>query len=238
GYTLLAASPDLIGATSDPFNILASAAPANVSGTKTKSGGNTPGSNITYTVVLSNSGGTAQADNSGNEFTDTLPSSLTLVSVSSTSGTAGTAGNTATWNGSIGAGGSVTITITATINSGTAPQVVSNQGTINYDSDNNATNDATRMTDDPAVGGASDPTNFTVVSPANVSGTKTKSGGNTPGSTVTYAVVLSNSNSTPQFDNPGNEFTDMLPASLTLVSANATSGTAAANVGTNTVSWN
>ena len=47
------------------------------------------------------------------------------------------------------------------------------------------------------------------------------------GGTVTYTVSLTNSG--PRFDqqdNPGDEFTDVLPAQLTLVSADATSGTA------------
>jgi uncharacterized repeat protein (TIGR01451 family) len=51
-------------------------------------------------------------------------------------------------------------------------------------------------------------------------------------------VVLTNSGGTTTGDNPGNEFTDVLPAGLTLVSATATSGTAVANVGTSTVTWN
>jgi uncharacterized repeat protein (TIGR01451 family) len=212
--------------------------PANVSGTKTKSGGNTPGSMVTYTVVLSNSGPTAQLDNPGNEFTDTLPASLTLVSANATSGTTSAAANTVAWNGSIPIGGSVTITITATINSGTTPQTISNQGTINYDADGNGTNESTRLTDDPAVEGSSNPTSFAVVSPGNVSGTKTKAGSSSPGGSLTYTVTLTNSSVNAQSDNPGNEFSDMLPSQLVLVSANATSGTATANVGTNTVSWN
>jgi uncharacterized repeat protein (TIGR01451 family) len=79
---------------------------------------------------------------------------------------------------------------------------------------------------------------FSVLSPANVSGTKAASGTFNVGNTVTYTVVLSNSGPATQLDNPGNEFTDVLPAGLTLVSANATSGTAVATVGTNTVTWN
>jgi uncharacterized repeat protein (TIGR01451 family) len=58
------------------------------------------------------------------------------------------------------------------------------------------------------------------------------------GGTITYTVTLTNSGTGAQADNPGNEFTDVLPPQLALVSANATSGTAAANTGTNTVTWN
>ncbi|HSS49574.1 MAG TPA: IPTL-CTERM sorting domain-containing protein, partial [Thermoanaerobaculia bacterium] len=41
-----------------------------------------------------------------------------------------------------------------------------------------------------------------------------------------------------QADNPGNEFTDVLPPTLALVSATSSSGTAVATTGTNTVTWN
>ncbi len=121
---------------------------------------------MTYTITLTNSGTAAQADNPGNEFTDVLPSQLTLVGATASSGTANanTGTNTVTWNGSIPAGGgTVTITITATINAN-ATGTVSNQGTISYDSDNDGTNDATAQTDDPGAAGAANPTAFVVAS--------------------------------------------------------------------------
>jgi hypothetical protein len=71
-----------------------------------------------------------------------------------------------TWNGSIVASGSATITIDATINGGTGGAAVSNQGTINFDSDNDGVNDANALTDDPNVAGPSDPTAFQVLSGA------------------------------------------------------------------------
>ena len=58
------------------------------------------------------------------------------------------------------------------------------------------------------------------------------------GGTVRYSVRLNNIGPVATTDNPGNEFTDVLPATLALVSATATSGTAVANLGTNTVTWN
>jgi uncharacterized repeat protein (TIGR01451 family) len=137
----------------------------NVTGTKTVSGSFNVGATVTYTIVLTNSGNTTQQDNPGNEFTDVLPPSLTLVSATASSGiavaTVGT--NTVTWNGSIAGGSSsVTITITATINAGTGGQTISNQGSISYDSDANGTNNASTVTDDPGTGAASDPTSFQV----------------------------------------------------------------------------
>lgn len=101
------------------------------------------GTTVTYTIVITNSGPQNQANNAGDEMTDTLPSQLTLLSASASSGTASTSGNTVMWNGAIPAGGSVTITVTATINAGTDGQTVSNQATIHYDADGNGTNEGT-----------------------------------------------------------------------------------------------
>lgn len=137
--------------------------PANVSGTKTVSGNFTPGGSVVYTIVLSNAGPGDQGDNPGDEFIDTLPAQLSATSATASSGTAGLLGNTVTWNGAIPAGGSVTITITATINPGTFGMVVVNQGEISYDSVGDGANDATRLTDDPTLPGDQDPTVFTIL---------------------------------------------------------------------------
>ena len=227
-----------VGGASDPTVFTTRGAA--VTGTKVVSGSFVPGGAVTYTVVLSNTGNAPAADNPGNEFSDVLPASLTLVSASATGGTAvATVGtNTITWNGSIPAAGSVTITINATVKP-TNPlgTIVSNQGTINFDADLNGTNESSILTDDPVLGGAADPTLFTVRG-ALVTGTKVVSGSFVRGGAVTYTIVLSNSGNAPAADNPGNEFTDVLPASLTLSSASASSGVATANLGTNTVTWN
>ncbi len=214
---------------------------AHVTGTKTVSGTFAPGGTITYTVTLTNSGGAAQGDNPGNEFTDVLPAGLALVSATATSGTpVATVGtNTVTWNGSLAAlGGSVTITITATIKASACGTTISNQGAISYDADGNGSNETAGVTDDPGTGAANDPTSFTVASGALVTATKTETGRPVPGQNITYTVILTNSGCAAQADNPGNEFTDVLPATLTLVSATASSGVPTATVATNTVTWN
>jgi len=137
---------------------------ANVTATKTVSGGDqTEGGTVVYTVVLTNSGTGAQADNPGAEFTDTLPATLTVGTPAATSGTISGAGiNPVTWNGAIPAGGTVTITIPATIQANTGGQTISNQGSVSFDSDANNTNDTTRPTDAPG-GTVGDPTSFVVV---------------------------------------------------------------------------
>lgn len=148
--------------SSADVDILVAAPPASVSGTKTVSGSFTIGGSITYTVILTNSGSGNQGDNPGDEFMDILPPQLALVSATATSGAAavnlGT--NTVTWNGSIPAAGSVTVSIIATILPAAAGVTVSNQGTIAYDADGNSTNEASAQTDDPGVTGSGNPTSF------------------------------------------------------------------------------
>jgi uncharacterized repeat protein (TIGR01451 family) len=227
-----------VGGASDPTAFTVQGT-ATVGATKTVSGTFLPGSAVSYTVVLSNTGGATQADNPGDEFSDVLPAALTLVSASATSGTAvATVGtNTVTWNGPIPAAGSVTITINATLDAAVAAgTVVSNQGTVNFDADGNGSNEASAVSDDPGVGGASDPTTFTVQGTAAISATKTVSGTFVMGSVVTYTIVLSNTGGGVQADNPGDEFTDPVPLALSGVTVTANSGTATASG--NAVAWN
>jgi uncharacterized repeat protein (TIGR01451 family) len=140
-----------------------------VTGSKTVSGSFTPGGLITYTITLQNTGGGTQPDAAGSdELVDVLPSSLTLVSAAASSGsaTATPATSTVAWNGSIASGGSVTVTVQATVKAATAVgTVVSNQGTVRYDGDGNGTNESSASTDDPGQAGAANPTVFTVTAP-------------------------------------------------------------------------
>lgn len=139
---------------------------ASVAGTKSVTGVYEMGGTVTYTVTLTNTGGLAQADNPGNEFTDVLPASLTLVSATATTGTAvaTVATNTVTWNGALAAvNGSVAITISATVNPVATGTTVSNQGSFTFDANGDGTNEASGVTDDPGVGGAADPTSFAVL---------------------------------------------------------------------------
>src|SRR5262245_57649720 len=130
--------------------------------TKTVGGSLSSGGTVTYTVTL-NGTGLLQGDNPGDEFVDVLPPALTLVSANDTAGnvTADVPSNTVRWNGSITAAGSVTVTIQAVV-SAPSGTIVSNQGTLHYDSDGNGTNDATLLTDDPSLAGIANPTAFMV----------------------------------------------------------------------------
>jgi hypothetical protein len=135
--------------------------------TKTVAGSFFVGDDVTYTITIANTGTVDQTDNPGHELVDVLPSTLALVSAAATTGTAGVdlPTGTVTWDGSIAKGGSVTITVTATVRSTAAVgDVVANQGQISYDADADGTNEASALTDDPAVVGPSDPTSFVVLS--------------------------------------------------------------------------
>ena len=166
--------------TANPFDITMDAnksctatfVPATVvigSRTMTVSGSFTVNGPIAYAITFTNTGTATQPDNSGHELTDTLPPSLSLVSAAATSGTVATdlPGNGVTWDGSIPSGGSVTIEIDATVKATVAlGTTISNQATVSYDANVDGTNESAAPTDDPSIGGTSDPTDFVVVSPS------------------------------------------------------------------------
>src|SRR4029077_11571164 len=190
----------------------------------------TPGGSVTYTITASNAG---PSNAPGATVADTFPASLTC-----TWTCVGAGGGTCTASGSgnlndtvnLPAGGSVTYTASCNV-SAAATGTLSNTATVT----------APAGVTDPTPGNnsATDSDTLTAAPGAVVTGTKTVSAGPyAVGGTITYTVTLSNSGPGAQADNPGNEFTDVLPAGLALVSASATSGTAVATVGTNTVTWN
>ncbi|MGH9143190.1 MAG: hypothetical protein ACRD3J_14365, partial [Thermoanaerobaculia bacterium] len=162
--TVASSAPDSNNANNSAASSTVVATPPDVTASKSAGGSHGEGGVVVYTIVLTNSGTPAQGDNPGNELTDVLPSSLTLISASATSGSAvanvGT--NTVTWNGGIAGSGSVTITIQALINNGTIGMTISNQATVSYDADADGTNESTRLSDDPSTVAPSDPTSFVV----------------------------------------------------------------------------
>ncbi|HET9767849.1 MAG TPA: IPTL-CTERM sorting domain-containing protein, partial [Thermoanaerobaculia bacterium] len=134
---------------------------ASVTATKTITGGdqNSPGT-VTYTITITNTGSGPVLDNAGNEFTDTLPAGLTVLTPTASSGVVSGPGvNPVTWNGTIPPSGSVTITIPCNIAPGFAGTPIANQGTVSFDSNLDGTNDSTVLTDAPG-GTVGDPTVF------------------------------------------------------------------------------
>ncbi len=187
------------------------------------------GSNLTYTITVTNNGPSAAANAS---WSDTLPAGTTFVSLpavggwSCTTPDAGDSGTVSCSNPSFAVGSSVftlTVAVDPTV---PAASTLSNTATV------------TSITPDGTPGNNSSTATTTVRSPSSLRGNKSRSGGGSPGSALSYLIILSNDSSSDQQDNPGNEFNDVLPAGLTLVAASASSGTATANTGTNTVTWN
>ncbi len=122
--------------------------PATVGVTKSVIGSTSAFGTVTYTIILTNTSASEQQNNPGSELTDVLPASLQLVSASGTAGSAvATIGtNTVTWDGSIPANGSVTLTITATVSGSVAEgQVVSNQASASSDADGDGANETTTL---------------------------------------------------------------------------------------------
>jgi uncharacterized repeat protein (TIGR01451 family) len=119
-----------------------------LSAVKSVSGDLSPGGLIAYDIVISNTGPNAQNDNAGDEMTDTLPASMSVQSVSATSGTATNVGNVVSWNGTVPAMGSVTVTINALIDSGAAGSI-ENQAQVFYDNDGDNTNESNALSAPP-----------------------------------------------------------------------------------------
>lgn len=112
------------------------------------------GSLLKYIVTLNNIGQANQNDNEGHEFVDYIPDNTTYVTGSAiaSSGTAvyNPIGNNITWDGIIPAMSSVTVEFEVIINEGVANDtIISNQGTVYWDSNGYGVNDATELTDDP-----------------------------------------------------------------------------------------
>jgi len=188
-----------------------------------------PGGTLTYTVTASNSGPDPAAAAS---LTVALSPLVTFASLAAPAGwscttpAVGSSGSIVCSSPSFAAGAAL-FTITTTVSgSATAGTILTTSASIT----------AATLDTAPANNRAS--TTTTVAGFSTVSATKSVSTAGSEGALVTYTIVLSNSGPQPQADNPGNELDDLLPPSLTLLSASATSGTASANTATNSVSWN
>lgn len=183
------------------------------------------GGATTYTLVASNAG---PSDVASASVVDNFPADLSCTWSCSPAGgascTAGPVSGNISDSANLPAGSSATYTANCAISLNAAPGSLSNTATISsaITDPNPANNSATDL--DTLVGGAG------------VTATKTVSGSNTVGSTLTYTIVMSNAGPGPQLDNPGDELTDVVPPGLIVSSVAATSGTVVANG--NSVTWN
>ncbi len=114
------------------------------------------GDTIRYTITISNMGDADQSNNPGNEFEDFIPDNTTFVpgSTAATSGIINydSGENKITWNGGVPAESAVSLTFDVTVNESLEnATLISNQGTVYWDSNEDGTNDATELTDDAYV---------------------------------------------------------------------------------------
>jgi len=108
---------------------------------------------IRYRILISNTGAADQDNNPGYEFEDIIPENLTIVDLGDpTSGTLDylDGQRKIVWDGEIPGESSVIFTFDAEIAEGLDNgTIISNQGTVNWDSNEDGTNDATELTDYP-----------------------------------------------------------------------------------------
>ncbi|WP_437680798.1 hypothetical protein [Sorangium sp. So ce131] len=115
---------------------------------------------VVYTLLLNNTGGRAQRDNPGYEFTDVLPPEIALSGAIAEKGAAAAdpVTNSLGWDGEVAPGEWVLISIQGELLPFTEGLVVSNQGTVYFDADSDGINESSVLTDDPVLAGAADPT--------------------------------------------------------------------------------
>ena len=111
---------------------------------------------LNYRVTISNTGKADQDNNLGHEFIDNIPDNTTYVSNSATS-TSGSINYDSNndriiWNGEIPGESSVILEFQVQINDGLANgTIISNQGTVNWDSNEDGSNDAIELTDNAYI---------------------------------------------------------------------------------------
>ena len=115
-----------------------------------------PGDTIKYTITLSNIGNVSHPNNPGYEFEDVIPQNTSFVqgSLYSSSGRCSylPSENKIVWDGELPAESSVLITYEVTISSSlTETTLISNQGVVYWDRDEDGINEETELTDDPNV---------------------------------------------------------------------------------------
>jgi len=125
-----------------------------------------PGDEIRYEIVIRNLGCADLEDNPGHEFTDTLPAGLTATGFATASrGTIAVTGNQIVWDGDIPAGGEVILVFRTQVDADVEEFTsICNQGSVQWDSNGDGTNDSVEPTDDPDTPEDDDPSCFTVES--------------------------------------------------------------------------
>ncbi|HVA47495.1 MAG TPA: DUF4214 domain-containing protein [Pirellulales bacterium] len=183
---------------------------ANVSITKAGQASGTVGTNLTYTITVSNAAGGAAA--AGVIVTDTLPAGVTFVSATDPNGAITHSGSTVTdtLSGDLAAGSTDTLTLVATPGASTAGTTVTNSAKVTTTT-TNVLGAPTTATASTAI--AATPT-LTIVKSAPATGTV--------GAALTYTVTVTNTGGAAA---TGATVTDVLPAGFTNITATDLAGT-------------
>jgi len=212
--------------TSTPTSTVPS---ADISIAKTVDNANpSEGGTINYTLTVKAFG---PATSTGVVASDTLPAGLTFVSATSTAGTFST--STGTWTlGNMAASSSANLVLTATVNTGTAGQTITNVATVSENASTTDPNSSNNTASVPVTvaggtggGGGTPSADISIVKTANVTST-------TEGGAINYTLTvtaLGPSTST------GVVATDTLPAGLTFVHATTSRGTFSSSTGVWTI---
>ncbi|MEU4804268.1 GEVED domain-containing protein [Actinosynnema sp. NPDC023587] len=175
-----------------------------------------PGEAVTYTVVVTNTGRTAQSASFTDDLSGVLDDAAYNADATASAGTVTYAAPTLTWRGQVGVGARVTVTYTVTVGRPAA-------GDLELA---NAVRSDTPGSNCPATTRAGDPRCSATVLVPRLSLVKTvdrtEAG---PGETVTYTVVVGN---TGRVDLPAARFTDDLSGVLddaVFLTASASAGT-------------
>ncbi len=109
---------------------------------------------LDYSITISNIGTANQNNNPGSEFEDVIPANTQYVAGSATAGSGTISYDSGTkkiqWDGSIPAQSSVALNFMVTINAGVVNNtLISNQGTVHWDENEDGINDKNEVTDDP-----------------------------------------------------------------------------------------
>jgi uncharacterized repeat protein (TIGR01451 family) len=180
-----------------------------------------PGDELLYTITLANSGGSSATEV---VLTDAVPTRTSVVTgaVSTSAGTVATEDPVKVLIGRIGAGETVTVTFRVTIANPVPAgfKEISNQGAVT------SRELPAVLTDDPDLGGASDPTRTMIAAAPKLVAEKTDAlavdadgdGAPSPGDTLEYRVAILNRGNTSatevRFEDPTPEHTALVPGSI------------------------
>ncbi|MEO7432027.1 MAG: hypothetical protein ABIR62_08380 [Dokdonella sp.] len=221
-----AGQPDPNPANNSSSVVITPVASSDLSITKTDNATTAiPGTAITYTIVATNAGPSTAT---GATVADTLPASITGATWTAvySAGASGPASGTGSINATvtIPANGTATFTLTGTI-SATATGTLTNTATVA----------APAGTTDPTPGNNSATDIDTLVPTANIGVVKNGPASVVAGSAISYSVVVTNAG---QSAANGTTFTDVVPTSITGVSATCGSPTTGAACGAVNVAGN